>query len=135
MSTQIENVPKLRTVPASISAELYNKVLLAVLRHDAPLRIRLPGLRTIDVVINRNSWICLDRAMYDLPALAWSQINLEGRNALHIPVECELHYYHIHANISAHNVLNSLDFALKETLARVTPSQTGKIITFPIAKA
>ncbi len=128
MSTRIENVPKLRTVPASINAELYNIALLAMLRLEAPLRIRLPGLKTIDVVINRNAWICLDRTMYDLPALAWTHINQKGRNALHTPVDCELHYYHIHANISAHKVLTSLYGALEEVLANAASSQPGKII-------
>jgi len=128
MSTRIENVPKLRTVPASINAQLYNTALLAILRLEAPLRIRLPGLRTIDVVLNRNTWVCLDRAMYDLPALAWTHINQTGRGALHAPVECELHYYHIHANISAHKVLDSLHTALEEMLANAAPNQPGKVI-------
>jgi len=134
MSTRIENVPKLRTVPASINAELYNIALLATLRLEAPLRIRLPGLRTIDVVINRNAWICLDRTMYDLPALAWTHINQKGRNALHTPVDCELHYYHIHANISAHKVLTSLYGALEEVLGNAASSQPGKIIVLPLPK-
>ncbi|VAW84947.1 hypothetical protein MNBD_GAMMA17-2144 [hydrothermal vent metagenome] len=134
MSTRIENVPKLRTVPASINAELYNIALLATLRLEAPLRIRLPGLRTIDVVINRNAWICLDRTMYDLPALAWTHINQKGRNALHTPVDCELHYYHIHANISAHKVLTSLYGALEEVLENAASSQPGKIIVLPLPK-
>ncbi len=134
MSTRIENVPKLRTVPASINADLYNRALLATLRLEAPLRIRLPGLRTIDVVINRDTWICLDRTMYDLPALAWTHINQKGRNALHTPIDCELHYYHIHANISAPKVLTSLYGALEEVLKSAAPGQPGKIITLPHPK-
>jgi hypothetical protein len=131
MSTRIENVPKLRTVPASIAAELYNTALLTTLRLESPFRIRLTGLRTIDVVINRHTWVCLDRSMYDLPALAWTCINQNNRSALHTPVECELNYYHIHANISAHKVLDNLHSALKEALVSATPNQPGKIITFP----
>ncbi len=134
MSTRIRNSPRLRTVPASINAELYNLALLATLRLEAPLRIHLPGIKTIDAVINKKAWICLDRAMYDLPALAWTQINQKGRNALHTPVDCELHYYHIHANISAHKVLTSLYGALKEVLANAAPSQLGKIIVLPLPK-
>jgi len=134
MSTRIENAPKLRTVPASINAELYNIALLATLRFEAPPRIRLPGLSTIDVVINRNTWVCLDRAMYDLPALTWTHINQNGRSALHTPVDCELHYYHIHANISAHKVLSNLYAALEKMLANPAPRQPGKIITLPFPK-
>ncbi|MCF6323994.1 MAG: hypothetical protein L3J89_06705 [Gammaproteobacteria bacterium] len=134
MSTRIGNVPRLRTVPASINAELYNIALLATLRLEAPLRIPLPGLRTIDAVINRNSWICLDRAMYDLPALAWTHINPKGRDALHTPVDCKLHYYHIHANISAHKVLTSLYGALEKALANAAPGQRGKLIVLSLHK-
>jgi len=72
--------------------------------------------------------------MYDLPALAWTHINQHGRSALHTPVDCELHYYHIHANISAPKVLNSLYAALEEALTNRVPSQPGKIIRFPLPK-
>ncbi len=134
MSTRIENIPRLRTVQTSIDAPLYNTVLLATLKLEAPLRIRLPGLRTIDVMLSRNAWICIDRAMYELPALAWTQINSGRRDALHAPVECELHYYHIHANISAHKVLDSLHAVLEEMLAdAATPEQPGKVITLPLS--
>jgi len=72
--------------------------------------------------------------MYDLPALAWTHISRGGRNALHTPVNCELHYYHIHANISAHKVLNSLYIALEEAFTNVASSQPGKIIKLPLPK-
>jgi len=131
MSTRIDNVPKLRTVPASINAELYNLIKLATIRIETPLRVRLPGLRTIDMVINKNTWVCLDRAMYDLPALAWTNINEERRDGLHKPVECQLHYYHIHANISASKILDSLYAVLEEMLANTKPAHPGTLVQFP----
>ncbi len=134
MSTRIENVPRLKTVPASINAQLYNITRLATIRFGTPLRLRLPGLRTIDVILNRNTWVCVDRAMYDLPALAWTHINHEARLALHTPVESELHYYHIHANISAHKVLDSLHAGLEEMLANAAPNKPGQVIKLPQPK-
>lgn len=131
MSTRIENAPKLRTTSASIDARLYNLVRLAQVRLYTPLRLRLPGLRTIDAVLNRNTWVCVDRAMYDLPALAWTHINETQRDGLHEPVDCQLHYYHIHANISANKVLDSLATVLEEILAKSTPSENGELIHFP----
>lgn len=131
MSTRIENVPKLRTTPSSIDAKLYNLVRLTLIRADTPLRLRLPGLRTIDVVLNKNTWVCLDRAMYDLPALAWTNINEERRQGLHEAVDCQLHYYHIHANISASKVLDSLVMVLEEIVAKSIPASSGELIRLP----
>jgi len=128
MNTKIENVPKLKTVLASIEAPLYNIARLATIKFETPLRLQLPGHKTIDVILNRNTWVCIDRAMYDLPALAWTHLNHENRQALHTPVESELHYYHIHVNISADNVLESLQAALQLLLANSEPNQPGEVI-------
>lgn len=131
MSTRIENVPKLRTVPAIITAPLYNLVHLALIRLDSPLRLRLPAHRNIDVVLSRHTWVCLDRTMYDLPALAWTNLNRDRPHLLHAPIECQLNYYHIHANISANKVLDSLYIVLEEMLADPDLSQPGQVIRFP----
>ncbi len=72
--------------------------------------------------------------MYDLPALAWSHINSDARQALHTPVESELHYYHIHANISANKVLDSLYAALEEMLTNAAPNTSGQVIKLPQSK-
>lgn len=131
MHTRIENVPKLKTVPASIDAQLYNIARLATIRFETPLRVRLSGHKTIDVILTQNSWVCIDRAMYDLPALAWTHTNPEARQALHMPVESELHYYHIHANISAYKILKSLQAALEELLDSTKSDKQGKVIKLP----
>lgn len=124
MTTRLEDVPVIKISPVTVSAPVYNRLRLAAIRLDNPFRVALSGLKGMDFLIDDNSWICVDRTLYDLPILAWTSFETSGRENLHAPVHCQLHYYHIHANVIAETVLNTVEAIIEERLrpaARTEP--------------
>lgn len=117
MESRIDGIPKLGSEPIIIDAPCYNRIRLALCRLGNPFRLRLTSLRGMDIILTNDAWICVDNTLYDLPILAWTEFNDAGRTALHIPVRCMLHLYHIESDLIAGAVLKSLlqevDFLLE----------------------
>lgn len=116
MATRLEDVPVIKVKPSTIEAEIYNRIRLGLIRLENPLRLTLPGLRGMDVLLDDKAWVCVDRTLYDLPVLAWTDFQTQSRAGLHAPIECRVNYYHIHANVIAETVLATTDRLLKERL-------------------
>jgi len=123
MTTRLEDVPVIKISPVTIAAPVYNRLRLATLRLDNPLRVALSGLKGMDFLIDDVSWICVDRTLYDLPILAWTDFQTSGRAGLHESIDCQLHYYHIHANVIAETVLNTVDAIIQERLRPYSPAE------------
>jgi len=118
MKSRIEDVPKLKTEPSLIDGSLYNQVRLALLRLENPLRLKLPGLRGMDILLDSHAWVCVDRTLYDLPVLAWTDFDNSERSGLHEPTRCLLHYYHIHADLIGDTILETIRRELGKRLQR-----------------
>jgi len=126
MKSRIEDVPKLKTEPAQIEGPLYNQARLALLRLKNPLRLKLPGLRGMDVLLDSQAWVCVDRTLYDLPVLAWTDFDHTKRDSLHKPTRCLLHYYHIHADLIGNTILETVSRELGKRLRRHYKEQTAE---------
>ncbi len=118
MYLRLDQIPTLHTRPAQLEARNYNAIRLAVIRANGTLRIPLPGLRGMDMILDRRAWICVDRTFYDLPVLAWADFGSAARETLHLPVRCHVHYYHIHADFITGAVLNATLKAVNARKAR-----------------
>ena len=127
MKTRIENVPKLKTERMLIDGSRYNQVRLGLLRLENPLRLKLTGLRGMDIILHNTAWVCVDRTMYDLPVLAWTDFESSRRQGLHEPVQCCLHFYHIHADLIIETVLATTTSVLTQLLKNKYPSNTVDI--------
>lgn len=130
MKTRIEDVPKLRTEQTSIDAPRYNLTRLSLLRLGGPLRLPLAGLRGMDLIIDADAWICVDRTLYDLPILAWTDFG--RREGLHEPTPCLRHYYHVNADLISETVLSTMMTLLGQRLA--TPSVQHEPRVLPLAR-
>ena len=126
MKSRIEDVPKLKTEPSQIEGPLYNQARLALLRLENPLRLKLPGLRGMDVLLDSKAWVCVDRTLYDLPVLAWTDFDRSEHNSLHKPTRCLLHYYHIHADLIGNTILETISRELGKRLRRHQKEQASK---------
>ena len=131
MRSRIDEVPKLRSENAVIDAGRFNRIRLALLRLGSPLRVPLTGLRGMDIIVDNKAWVCVDRTLYDLPVLAWTDFGFTERPGLHKPVNCVLHFYHVHADLITETVLATLVQALSEQLAQNTVS-TSSPTTLPV---
>lgn len=114
--SRLNNIPSLSSAPATVPAARYNRVRLALRRLENPLRIELPGLRSLDMILEDEVWAIVDRDLNDIPIVAWT--GFESRSALHTPLRCTLHYYHAHASAILDTALNTLDRILGQRLAR-----------------
>lgn len=124
MSRSIKEIIPIRSLPKVMQAAYYNRVRLALLRLGNPLRLELPGLHSIDVVLDDYTWMAVDRNQLDLPLLAWTDFDARQRNGLHQPVPCRMHLYHFHAGLLMGDVLDNLEFILEEQLSQWRPDIT-----------
>lgn len=127
MKSRIDEVPKLRSQPAIIDGRRYNQILLGVRRLKNPLRLPLPGLRGMDMLLDREAWVCVDRTLYDLPVLAWTDFRPAERRAIHEVVPCQLHYYHINAELISEPVLATTVKEVQKRLSRRAPADGPRI--------
>lgn len=116
MSTRLDDVPAHKVETTYIEAARFNRVKLALLRLDNPIRLSLPGLKGMDVILEEETWVCVDRTLYDLPVIAWTDFDVLQRDNLHKPILCKQLLYHVHASVIIESVLSSMDFLLDERL-------------------
>ena len=123
MKSRIDEVPKLNTRSDTVDGRRYNQVLLALRRLKGPLRLTLPGLRGMDLLLDREAWVCVDRTLYDLPVLAWTDFKPASRRAIHEVVPCLLHYYQVNAELIAESVLATAAREIQKRLCNRTPAE------------
>lgn len=106
MMWRLREMPRYSTADSSVGPRHYNQIRLALRRLPHPIRLTLGGLPHIDMIIDNDSWVCVDTTLNDLPVLAWTDFKGQARQGLHEPVACKLHYFHYRAGML---VLNALD--------------------------
>jgi hypothetical protein len=103
---RLQELPAYSTEQAALEAVRYNCIRLALLRSEPPLRIALQSLRNLDMVIEEDLWVCVDRDLNDVPIVAWKSFRTHGRTGLDAPVPCTVKFYHAHAATIARRVLD-----------------------------
>lgn len=116
LSARLRDLPVYERLSDSIDAERFNRVRLALRRLANPLRFELAGLHGLDLSLEDAAWVCADRTLNDMPVLAWVGFALSRRVGLHLPVACELRYYHAHAGVIRGRVLALMDEVLTSRL-------------------
>ncbi len=115
-----------------VDAAHYNRVQTAFRRLGEEIRLIIPGLKTVDLILQQDAWIIVDRAFNDLPIAAWMDFAASHRDALHTPVQCKLKLYHAHAGALIKRVLEAMDLLLGERL--MNADSTRQVINFPDRK-
>jgi len=132
MYTRHEEVPSLTTWPDKIEAQHFNIVTRALNRISSSIRLELQGLKHLDLILQKDAWIIVDRAFNDLPVAAWVLENPDADRGLHEPAPCELRYYHGHAGMVIRRVLEIMDEVLSNQL---NPDDEGhQVLAFPDRK-
>jgi len=129
MYSRHDEVPVLSTWPDQVEALHYNLVQRALMRTGQPIRLELPGLKTLDLILQADAWVIVDRAFNDIPVTAWTDMKPADERGLHEPVPCELRYYHGHAAMITKQVLELMDELLNEKLNEGDDSH--QVIAFP----
>jgi hypothetical protein len=121
VESRLRDVPALKVIDSVVAAKHYNRVRLALVRLENPLRFPLPHLRGLDMVLTRDEWICVDRTLNDMPVLAWTDFQKQERLALHSPVPCRLRFFHAYAGLIVGTLLQDVAVILAERLNRARP--------------
>jgi hypothetical protein len=114
MSWRLDDIPIFEMSTASVAAADYNLVQLAFHRLGEPLYLPLTGLRSLELVLDHEAWVVVDRDQNDMPVLAWTDFQRQGRSALHEAVPCHLKTYHVHAPV----ILDQVTAFLEQELAK-----------------
>lgn len=119
-------LPPLRTLTKTIEAVCYNRVRLALCRLGRPLRVEL-GRPALVMLLDDGCWLALAAWDERLPMLEWTDFETRGRSALHLPIRCRLHLYHIHAGLMMGTALEVLSARLAARLCPAPPpARAGK---------
>jgi hypothetical protein len=106
MKSLIRGLQVFEQYSTQLDAGSFNPVRLAMLRSEKlPLRLPLERLHQIHMIIDKDAWVCIDSAFYDMPLLAWTDFRLDGRDSLIQPVSCELLHYQAHALLLQDKIL------------------------------
>ena len=123
MKSRLEDLHRYDSRADEVDAELFNQVRLALLRLENPLRFPLPGLRHLEMILDEETWICVDESLNDIPVLAWLDFETAGRASLHEPIPCRLFTYHCHADIIIERIRENI-FSILDN--RLHPDQAGQ---------
>lgn len=124
MMWRLKEMPRYSIADSTIAAHHYNQIRLALRRLPGPIRLRLTGLPYIDMIIDNDSWVCVDTSLNDLPVVAWTDFDSSNRQGLHEPVGCKLHYFHYKAGMLVLKALNTTTALLAE---RISPPPTCQL--------
>ena len=130
MRSRLLDVPALKIIPSYVEATYYNRVRLALMRLGNPLRIELMNMRGLDIVMTDDEWVCVDRGIGDTPTLAWTGFEATTRNGLHLPVACELRFYHNHADLICGTVLDLVHRHVEKRLASTLPAEHHRKVVY-----
>jgi hypothetical protein len=129
MYTRHDEVPVYEYRDGVIDATHYNTVQTAFKRLGDEIRLSIPKLKTLDLILQYDAWIVVDHAFNDVPIAAWTNFDIERRDALHTPVHCQLRLYHANGGIIIKRVLEAMELLLGERLNELETSH--QVINFP----
>ncbi len=128
MGSRNRHVPVLESHIMEIDASRYNRVRLALIRLENPLRLDLTGVRDMDMILDDETWVCIDTRLNGRPVIAWSGFETRHRSGLHLPVRCHVDYYTIRADLFVERVMISMDRLLSVRLQRQAGTSRGRVL-------
>ena len=102
------DTPPWRIFPKQIEATCFNRVRLALLRLENPLRIALAQHCGLAVILHDDNWLCVDSFADDQLILMWREFQIHPRDNLYQPIACELWLYHHCAGMIMGSALDDL---------------------------
>ena len=123
-------VPLLHSREGKVEAVYYNEVQTALKQFGKQIRFPIPKLKHLDLILQKNAWIVVDRALSDFPVLAWTDFQTEDRSSLLEPVKCEVRIFHFAASMILRRTLEAMDLMLGEQLAEVVNDEKAEVIPF-----
>lgn len=130
MYKRLDEVPVFEHLQGNINANHYNHVQLALKRLGEEIRLPIPKLKHLDLILQKQAWIIVDRAHNDVPVSAWTDFEIGHRDNLHEPIKCSIKLYHANASLVLDRTLEAMELMLGEKLAEMLPDELSDVIDF-----
>lgn len=128
--TRHDEILILNSRPGEIEAHYFNQAHTALKRIGRQIRFKIPTLNHLDLIVQDDAWIIVDRVLNDVPVVAWTDFQLEGRDSLHEPISCEIRLYHFAARMVLKTTLDAMEEILGQTLAEKDKDKPEKVLPF-----
>ena len=117
MIKRLNDIPVYSSNQTTIEAAVFNTIRLATQRLTLPIRMTLPRFQYLDIIIDHDSWACVDRSLNDLPVVAWTEFETASRTTLHLPITCKVSNYHFQSSQIVDGALAFTQMALERKLS------------------
>ena len=128
MPSRLDDIPVYEYKTGEIESHYYNHVQIALKRIGKQIRIEIPGLKHLDLILDQEAWIIVDRVHADVPIAAWSDFDAQKRESLSTPINCTIRTYHQNADLIMQRTLDSMETFIDEELAKGYEPDTDKVI-------
>ena len=128
--TRHDEVPVLHTREGKMEAIYFNHVQTALKKLGPQIRLRIPKLKHLELVIQRDAWIVVDLALSEFPILCWTNFQSQHRDNLHEPVPCEERYFHYGASMIYNKTIEGMELMLGELLGEDASIDQSKVVPF-----
>ena len=116
--------------PGKVDANYFNQAQTALKRIGQQIRFKIPTLNHLDLIVQEDAWIVVDRVLSDVPVVAWTDFQREGRDNLHQPITCEVRLYHFAARMILKTTLDTMEDILGQSLAEQDKDKPEKVLPF-----
>ena len=113
-----------------VDANYFNQARTALKRIGQQIRFKIPTLNHLDLIVQDDAWIVVDRVLNDMPVVAWTDFQTEGRDNLHEPISCEIRIYHFAARIILKTTLNAMEDILRQSLTEKEGDEAVAVLSF-----
>ena len=114
--------------PDNVDAHYFNVAQTALKRIGEQIRFKIPTLNHLDLILQEDAWIVVDRVLNDMPVVAWTDFQTEGRDNLHEAVPCEIRLYHFAARMVLNTTLDAMEDILGQSLAEQQNDEAAMVL-------
>ena len=125
-----DEVPQLSSRPGKVNALYYNHVQTALNHLGNQVRLKIPKLKHLDLILQKDAWIIVDTVLNDIPIAAWTNFEINNRESLHEPIQCEIRYFHYAATMVLNRTLEAMELMLGELLEDDLPDEKSDVLPF-----
>ncbi|MDH5599850.1 MAG: hypothetical protein OEY78_00970 [Gammaproteobacteria bacterium] len=130
--TRHNEVPLLHNRAGKMDALYFNHVQTALKKLGPQIRLRIPKLKHLELIIQRDVWVVVDLALSEFPILCWTNFQTEHRDNLHQPIGCEVRYFHYGASMIYNKTIEGMELMLGELLGEEMSKGEDKIVQFKV---
>ena len=128
--TRHNEVPILDRRPGNVDANYFNQAKTTLKRVREQIRFKIPTLNHLDLIVQEDAWIVVDRVLNDIPIVAWTDFQTEGRDSLHEPIPCEIRLYHFAARMILKTTLDAMEAILGQSLGEHDKEEAATVLPF-----